>query len=207
MCIRRPAAVAAIFSYPAHDIGLFSFNFCVWEEKRTEPALRDENEIGCISKLLQKQFVYFEMPITYTFMDNFKALHISLKIRLQKKGQKCRNHCKKIAFETWAIIPKFMLGAIVARKLKSFETRWSFFSCPSVQKIIGRQLNSTVWTELCFAPLWNFFRGRYKATNKKLFEVHRNHHDVQAKFFNRFSLNNNTRIVSQTIEPFSIMLP
>ena len=70
MCIRRPAAVAAIFSHPAHDIGLFSFNFFVWEKKRTEPALRDENEIGCISKLLQKQFVYFEMPITYTFMDN-----------------------------------------------------------------------------------------------------------------------------------------
>ena len=70
MCIRRPAAVAAIFSYPAHDIGLFSFNFCVWEEKRTEPALRDENEIGCISKLLQKQFVYFEMRKPFSHEDS-----------------------------------------------------------------------------------------------------------------------------------------
>ena len=33
MCIRRPAAVAAIFSYPAHDIGLFSFNFFCLREK------------------------------------------------------------------------------------------------------------------------------------------------------------------------------
>ena len=117
-------------------------------------------------------YVHGQVQSTPHFSENAAA----------KKGQKCRNHCKKIAFETWAIIQRFTLGAIVARKLKNFETRWSFFSCPSVQKIIGRQLNSTVWTELCFAPLWIFFRGRSKATNKKLFEVHRNHHDVQAMF-------------------------
>ena len=140
-------------------------------------------------------------------MDRFEALYISLKIRLQKRGRNVEIIAKRLRLRPEQSSQSSCQVRLLHGSLKISKPAGVSFHARQSRKLQG--VNSIRRCELNYAlRLFGTFSAvGIKPQIKSFLRCIEITMTFRQYLSNGISLNNNVRIVSQTIESFSIMFP